>query len=123
MKYPWLDGYCLLKPGAEKEYKIDWEAALYKVGGKMFALYGGDARGKPILSLKCDPLFGEMVRRDYRDIIPGYHMNKQHWNSVYLDGEVPDEVMKDMIDRAHNLVLEKLPKKVRENLLQQVMDS
>jgi predicted DNA-binding protein (MmcQ/YjbR family) len=75
MKYGWLDEYCLNQAGAVKEYKTEWEATRYMAGGKMFALCGGDKDGKPIITLKLNPAFGEMLRRQYKDITPGYHMN------------------------------------------------
>lgn len=110
MKYPWLQEYCLAKKGAEHEYKMEWEASLFKVGGRMFAMIGGDKEHKPILSLKCEPHFSEMLRRQFCDIVPGYHMNKVHWNSVYLQGKVPVKVLKQMIDISYRLVFEGLSK-------------
>ena len=68
------------------------------------------------MTLKCDPIFAEVLRNRYADIVPGYYMNKQHWNSLYLEGAVPDEGVKDMIDMAHRLVLEKLPPKTGASL-------
>lgn len=118
MKYPWLTDYCLEKKGAEQEYKIEWEATLFKAGGKMFALLGGDKEKKPILSLKCEPHFSEMLRRQYSDIIPGYYLNKEHWNSVHLNGEVPGNVLKQMIDISYRLVFEGLSKKIQAQIEQ-----
>lgn len=116
MPYTWMDEYFLAKPGTTRDYQQDWQATRYFLADKMYAMVGGDKYGKPIVTLKCDPIFAEVLRNQYKDIVPGYYMNKQHWNSLYLEGIVPDEVLKDMIDMAHRLVLEKLPKKVRENL-------
>jgi len=120
MPYPWMEEFFMNEPGTAKDYQPDWKATRFFLADKMYAMIGGDKYGKPIVTLKSDPFVGEVLRNEYKDIVPGYYMNKQHWNSVYLDGAVPDEVMKDMIDRAHNLVLEKLPKKVRESLLQKI---
>ena len=111
MKYEWLDEYCLAKKGAAKDLKIEWEATLYLIGGKIFALLGGDKDHKAIINLKCEPHYGRSLREAYRHIIPGYHMNKEHWNSVYLDGDVPDAVLKEMIDISYELVLNSLSKK------------
>ena len=117
MAYSWLDDYCASKKGAVKEYKIEWEAIRYMIGGKMFVLQGGDKTGKPIITLKCEPLFGEALRQQYSDIIPGYYMNKTHWNSVYLDGAVPDDVLRQMIDMSYDLVLGGLSKKVQQEIV------
>ena len=116
MKYEWIDGYCLSKKGVEKDYKAEWEATRYMLNGKMFAMVGGDKYGKPIITLKLEPAFGEMLRSQYSDIIPGYYMNKQHWNSLYLEGSVPDKVLEDMIDKSYSLILSALPIKVRNSI-------
>ncbi|MDD5018759.1 MAG: MmcQ/YjbR family DNA-binding protein [Eubacteriales bacterium] len=116
MKYPWLDAYCLAKNGAQKEYKIEWQAVRYMVGGKMFALEGEDNHKNPIITLKCEPSFGQSLRDQYPDIIPGYYMNKQHWNSVYLRGDVPDDVIRQMIDMSYGLVLDGLTVKARAEI-------
>ncbi|HBC75538.1 MAG TPA: DNA-binding protein [Candidatus Wallbacteria bacterium] len=112
MKYKWLEEYCLSKKGAVKEYKPEWEAFLYRVGGKMFAMAGEDGGKKPIISLKCEPMTAQLLRSQYSDVVPGYYMNKEHWNSVYLEGAVPAEALKQMIDMSYDLVLNSLTKKM-----------
>lgn len=115
MKYEWLDAYCLSKKGATKDFKVEWNATRYLIGEKMFGMRCGDKDGKAIITLKCEPLFGAALREQYPDIIPGYYMNKEHWNSVYLEGDTPDDILKQMIDMSHDLVLRSLSKKaVRE---------
>ncbi len=116
MKYEWFDAHCLCKKGAVKEYKIEWDAVRYLVGGKMFVLQGTDKQKKPIVTLKCEPQFGHMLREQYSDIKPGYYMNKQHWNSVYLDGDVPDDILRQMADMSYQLVLDGLSKKARQEI-------
>lgn len=116
MKYEWLDEYCLSKKGAEKDFKVEWNATRYMIRGKMFAMQGGDKYSKPIITVKLEPLFGELLRKQYKDIIPGYYMNKEHWNSLYLDGDVPDDVLKDMLDKAYNILLASLSKKVQNEI-------
>lgn len=116
MKYEWMDSYFLSKKCAEKTFKTEWGTTLYLIGGKMFAMLGGDKYGKPIITLKCEPMFGKMLRETYKDITPGYYMNKVHWNSLYLEGEVPDDVLKQMIDMSYTLVLEALPKKIQKEI-------
>ena len=114
MKYEWLDAYCLAKMGTQKDYKAEWEATRYMVAGKMFAMQGGDKAGQAIVTLKLEPPYGLFLRETYKDIIPGYYMNKEHWNSLYLDGNVPDDVVREMVDMSHRLIVSALPKKQRQ---------
>ncbi|MEL7654750.1 MAG: MmcQ/YjbR family DNA-binding protein [Bacillota bacterium] len=118
MNYPWIDEYCLSKIGAEKDYKPEWEATRYMIRGKMFAMQGGDKYGKPIITIKLSPMDGQVLRSQYKDIIPGYYMNKDHWNSLYLEGTVPDDVVKDMLDQAHELILNSFSKKAQQEILE-----
>lgn len=119
MKYEWMDEFCCSLKGAEKDFKEEWNATRYMIRGKMFAMQGGDKEGRPIITLKLEPPMGEMLRQQYKDIIPGYYMNKEHWNSVYLEGKVPDEVLRDMIDRSHQLIFASLPKKVQKEMMEE----
>lgn len=114
--YEWMDAYCLAKPGAQKDYKAEWNAVRYLLGGKMFAMVGGDKEGRPIISVKLEPEFGEFVRRSSRFIVPGYYMNKTHWSSVYLEGDVPDSLMREMLDRSWRLIFTSLSKKVQAEI-------
>ena len=116
MKYEWFDEYSLSKKGVEKDFKEEWNAARYLIRGKMFIMQGCDKKGNPIITVKCEPSFGRFLRDQYEDIIPGYYMNKEHWNSVYIGGEVPDEVVKQMIDMSYELVLASLSKKVQKEI-------
>lgn len=123
-KYEWLDEYLLSKPGCIKDYKAEWEWFRYLVGGKMFAATcqpGPQYKAydcRELLQLKCEPLLAEALRNEYTDIIPGFYMDKQNWNSIYLDGEVPDDVLRDLCDRSYELVFSKLTKKVRGEILE-----
>jgi predicted DNA-binding protein (MmcQ/YjbR family) len=117
MKYEWIDEYCLSKKGAQKDFKVEWNVTRYLIGGKMFAMQGGDKNKKAIITLKCEPTFGQLLREEHEDITPGYYMNKEHWNSVYLDGDVPDEILKQMIDMSYELVLNLLSKKKIKEIL------
>lgn len=120
MKYQWFDEYCLSKRGVEKDYKVEWEATRYMIRGKMFAMVGRDKNKKEIITLKCDPQFGKALREEYEHIVPGYYMNKEHWNSVYIDGDVPDDVLKQMTDMSYQLILESLSKKVQKEINQEI---
>ena len=117
MNYDWIDGYCLQKKGVGRDYQPDWQATRYKIRDKMFAMMGGDKEGKPIFTIKLPPSYGELLRLQYKDIIPGYYMNKVHWNSLYLSGDVPKEVVMDMIDKGYEAVLNSLSKKGRAEIL------
>lgn len=120
--YQWLDGYLLEKAGAERDYKIEWGWHRYLVGGKMFAaVCRPDPKYKPhdgreMVILKCEPLLAELFRREYPDVVPGFYSDKKNWNSIYLDGAVPDEVLKDMCDRSYQLVFSKLTKKAQRDI-------
>lgn len=118
MKYEWLDDYCLSKKGSEKDYKVEWDATRYLIKGKMFAMQGGDKDKKAIITVKCEPLFGQLMRQQHQHIVPGYYMNKEHWNSVYLEGDVPEDVLKQMIDMSYQLVLKSLSKKLQKEIME-----
>ena len=99
----------LAKPGAEETFPFDPVTLVAKVGGKMFALVMTDEA--PLrLNLKCQPEVAEVLRELYPAVIPGYHMNKRHWNTVILDGSLPDDFIRDMIDESYRLVVAGLPK-------------
>lgn len=119
MGYEWMDEYFLSKKGAKRDFKVEWNATRYLLGDKMFAMLGGDKNGEPIITLKCEPMFGEMLRQQYKDIVPGYYMNKVHWNSLYLKGSVPDDVLRQMIDMSYALVLASLPKKTQQKIMEE----
>ena len=83
MKYAWFEKHCTSKKGAYKEYKAEWEVYRYMIRDKMFVMHGGDKDGKEIITLKLEPMVGQILREAYKgDIVPGYYMNKEHWNSV-----------------------------------------
>ena len=118
MKYPWIDEYLLAKRGVTKDFKQEWGWYRYQIGGKMFAAICLGEDGKPYyITLKLEPYEGKELRDRYPDIIPGYYMNKLHWNSVRPDGDVPDDVLRDMLDKSYALVLSGLPKKVQAEIL------
>ncbi len=119
MKYEWLDEYLLSKVGVTKDLQKDWNWIRYHIGGKMFAAVCLDWDNNPVyITLKLAPAEGEFLRSQYDDIIPGYYMNKQHWNSVKAEGSVPDELLRDMLDKAYNTVLSGFSKKKQKELLE-----
>jgi predicted DNA-binding protein (MmcQ/YjbR family) len=118
MKYIWLDEYLLSKAGVHKDFKVEWQWHRYLLKDKMIAAICTDKSGRPIVTIKCEPMVGNLLRSQYIDIIPGYYMNKDHWNSVYLEGEVPDEVLRNMIDMSYKLVMNSLSKKIQAEILE-----
>ena len=116
--YPWIYEELSAKTAARRDFKMEWNWHRWLIGGKMFAaVCVDDKSGEDVLlTLKLEPLEGELLRRQYEDIIPGYYMNKEHWNSVKLDGSVPDEVLRHMMAESYRLVAKSLTKKARTEL-------
>ena len=110
-----LKAFCLEQPAAEETFPFSAELSVFKVGGKVFALCALDETPLRI-SLKCVPEVAVKLRLEYPAIIAGYHLNKQHWNTVHLDGTVPDDLVREMIEDSYDLVRSKLPKAVRITL-------
>ena len=106
---------CLGLPGAVEERPFgDPDVVTFKVGGKIFAI----TRFEGGVSLKCDPELAEQLRASYAAIKPGYHLNKRHWNTVTLDGDVPDAMVCELIEDSYALVVAALPRAVRNGLAQ-----
>ncbi len=108
--------YLLSKPGCAETYPFGPDPMVAKVGGKMFALVPRDSDPCKI-TLKCDPADAQIQRSLYDAIQPGYHMNKEHWNTITLDKTLPDELFYQLVDDSYHLVFSKLPKKSRDSLL------
>lgn len=104
-----LRDYCLSMTGAYEEFPFGPEAAVYKVKSKMFALIPVEANPLSI-SLKCDPAEAVILRQNYDAVQPGYHMNKKHWNTITIDGEIDDDRIQEMIEDSYVLVRQKLKK-------------
>lgn len=117
MSYPWIDAYLLAKPGVTKDLQADWNWIRYQIGGKLFAAICLDGENRPYyITLKLAPAEGDLYRQQYQDVLPGYYMNKLHWNSVKADGAVPDEVLKTFLDRSYGLVLGSFSRKKQAEL-------
>ena len=111
MKYSWIDAVLLQKPGVTKDLQAEWNWIRYHIGGKMFAAVClDDATGKPV--------YVDFLRRQYEDIIAGYYMNKVHWNSVKAEGNVPDALLREMLEKSYRLVLGGFSKKKQRELLE-----
>ena len=109
-----LKQYCEGKPGTEGSYPFGPGVLVIKVMGKMFALIPDD---DPLtINLKCDPALAEILRQNYEAVQPGYHMDKRHWNTVSIDGSIPDEDIIDMIEQSYALIVKGLKKADREAL-------
>ncbi len=119
MRYNWIDQYLLSKRGVTKDLQESWNWIRYHIGGRMFAAICLDDRNEPYyINLKLEPLEGDFFRSQYEDIIPGYYSNKLHWNSVKPDGAVPDDLLKDMLDKSYQLVLKSFSKKRQREILE-----
>jgi predicted DNA-binding protein (MmcQ/YjbR family) len=110
-----LRDYCLSLPGAEETFPFGSATSVFKVAGKMFALSQLGAASLRV-SLKCEPELAEALRGAHAAVLPGYHLNKRHWNTVIIDGSLPDEAIRDMIVDSYDLVVSKLPPAVRRAL-------
>jgi predicted DNA-binding protein (MmcQ/YjbR family) len=97
-----LREYCLSKPQATEGFPFGEDTLVFKVNGKIFALANLD--GDLSVNLKCDPQLALELRELYSAVTPGYHMNKKHWNTVILDGSVPDKEIMKWIDHSYDLV-------------------
>ncbi len=106
---------CLSKNGAEETFPFDEVTLVFKVGGKMFALLPLDEE-IPRVNLKADPEWSEELRESHLQIIPGWHMNKKHWNTVYIEDELEEDLITEMVSHSYDLVYSKLPKKIKESI-------
>ena|SRR5882672_1344738 len=102
-----LRDHCLSFTGTEETFPFGPKTSVFKVAGKMFALSQLDADSLRV-SLKCEPRLAEALRAAHAAVLPGYHLNKRHWNTVIIDGSVPEEAIRDMVEDSYDLVVSKL---------------
>ncbi|WP_196138086.1 MmcQ/YjbR family DNA-binding protein [Aliikangiella sp. G2MR2-5] len=115
MDYKNLQQYLESKPFSTNDFPFGPDVHVFRVGGKMFALIS--LKETPLrVNLKCDPDEAAALRDIFKSVIPGYHMNKQHWNTVILDGDVPVGELERMIDNSYKLIYQSLPKSKIESL-------
>lgn len=107
--------YCMGKPGAEQSVENQRGANQVKVGDAMFAMVC-EIDGREAISLKTSPELAEQLRAQHPDIVPGGHLNKAHWNTVFLDGSLPDSQFYYLIDGSYQLVVSGLPEAVRQEI-------
>jgi predicted DNA-binding protein (MmcQ/YjbR family) len=98
-----LRAYCLSFLGAEETFPFGPNTSVFKVRGKMFALSALGAESLRV-SLKCEPALAAALRESHDAVLPGYHLNKRHWNTVVIDGSLPDQMVRDMIEDSYDLV-------------------
>ncbi len=124
MKTEKIDAYLRAKPGAEKDFKAEWEWWRYLVGGKMFAAeftvgpeHKEPYKGRHLLTLKCDPVWAEALRSEFpRVIYPGFYMDKRNWISIDLDADVAGSLLVELCDHSYGLVFSKLTKKLQREI-------
>lgn len=105
--------YCLAKKQVTEGFPFDNDTLVFKVAGKMFALLSLE---KKRINLKCDPQRALDLREHYEFIIPGYHMNKQQWNTIVLEEGIDDVFLMELIDHSYELIVKSLPKKIQAEL-------
>jgi predicted DNA-binding protein (MmcQ/YjbR family) len=102
-----LRDHCLGFPGSTETFPFGAETSVFKVWAKVFAL--SRLSQSPLrISLKCEPVLAEQLREAHPAVLPGYHLNKRHWNTVVIDGSVPEQMIKDMIEDSYDLVVSQL---------------
>ena len=115
MKNESIANYLLAFPESSEDQPFGPEVDVYKVVGKIFAIFSPDD-DPPAISLKCDPLIAVELREEYDAVTPGYHLNKTHWNTVTLNGSIPDRELKKMISHSYEQVVAGLPKALRDKI-------
>ncbi|WP_028551604.1 MmcQ/YjbR family DNA-binding protein [Paenibacillus sp. UNC451MF] len=108
-----LTQYCLSKKGSKKEYPFGDDVLVIKVSSKIFAFIS-ERNNQPNISLKCDPFIAENLRQQHASVTPGYHLNKSHWNTIILDGSIPETELCSMIDHSYELVFKGLRKSEKD---------
>lgn len=100
-----LREYCISKINVTESFPFGDDTLVFKTGGRIFALV--NLEGELSINLKCSPVLAVELRERYSSVIPGYHMNKKHWNTVFIDGSVPDKEVFSWIDHSYELVVKK----------------
>ena len=110
--------YCLSKKGTTEHFPFDQDTLVFKVGGKMFALSSllQWENGAPKVNLKCNPDYAQELRAQYDDIQPAFHMSKVHWNTIGVNKDVSDALLKELIDHSYELVFKSLTRKIQNEI-------
>ena len=115
MNLEFFRNYCLEKKGVTEEFPFDESTLVFKVMGKMFAATGID-REEFTVNLKCDPEWAIELREEHADVLPGFHMNKKHWNTIQMEGDLSGKLINKMIDHSYEMVVKGMTKKLRSEL-------
>ncbi|MDK1124224.1 MmcQ/YjbR family DNA-binding protein [Cronobacter sakazakii] len=107
--------HCMNKPGAEQSEHREWKAAQIKVGDVMFAMVH-EVNQRPAVSLKTSPELAELLRQEHKDVFPSAQLNKAHWSTVFLDGDLPDSQIYYLVDASYQQALGLLPEHIRQQL-------
>ncbi|MDQ6776120.1 MAG: MmcQ/YjbR family DNA-binding protein [Actinomycetota bacterium] len=115
MRAAGLRKHCLAFPGSAETFPFGHGTSVFRVAGKIFAL--SPLAQRPLrVSVKCEPLLAEQLREAHPAVLPGYHLNKRHWNTVIIDGSLPDQTIKNMVEDSYDLVVSGLPRSRRQAL-------
>ena len=110
--------YCIQKKHTTESFPFDDSTLVFKLNNKIFALLSLEEEERKSCNLKCNPEKAIMLREEYSGIIPGYHMNKKHWNTVAFDKDVSDQLIYELIDHSYALILHSFSKKIQRELSQ-----
>lgn len=116
-RFAWVDEYCLNKTGCVSDFKVEWDVTRYMLAGKFFVIIMQTPKKESIITLKVEPNYGRLLRLNHKEVIPGYHMNKLHWNSIFLDSEFPDDLLEELIDESYTILLRSFSKKKQQEIL------
>lgn len=116
MKYQALYDYALKFPGVTSEFKVEWDAQLFKVNNKMFAMIGQNKQKDDIISVKLLPQNGIFYQEQYPSITPGYYLNKIHWISIPLEKDISMNLIQELLEQSYHYFVTTLPKKIQKEL-------
>lgn len=111
-----LREYCISKPGVKESFPFDEDTLVFKMGNKIFLLTS--LSSPHTFNVKCDPEREVLLREEYEDVQPGFHMNKMHWNTVCYTGSLTEKILFEMIDHSYDLTLKSLPKSTQQTIKQ-----
>jgi len=109
-----LREYCLQKKGVTENFPFGEDTLVFKVGDKIFLLTSLSEADR--FNAKCDPERAIELRAEYEEVIPGWHMNKKHWNTVFMNGRLTNKLLREIVDHSYQLVLDSLPKKIKQEI-------
>ena len=110
--------FCLSKKGVTEHFPFDEDTLVFKVGEKIFALtsLSNWEKGTPAINLKCNPDKAIALRAEFEAVVPGYHMNKTHWNTIHFNGDVSDKMICELINDSYALIFKSLTKKLQQEI-------